>query len=268
MSPQRSGLKSAVFALCVVGQCELCAAGVTRAGEPAIAAPAPSVSRPAEVRTVILPAADYRLQYEQSFGKAGALEDFAASDPQVWRIASTNDGHMLELFGQSRYQPPVRSPVNLALIRDRIFGDFVLECDLMQTGREYGHRDMCLFFGFESPSRFYYAHIATAADDHAHNIFVVNDQPRTKIANETTKGVNWGLNVWHRVRVERTIGDGMIKVYFDDLKRPIMVAQDRTFGAGYIGFGSFDDTGMIANIRIWGPKVETKPGPLFVHPKP
>jgi hypothetical protein len=251
-----------------MGLCELCAANLARAGEPAVAAPQPPVSRPVEIGPVKLPAADHRLQYEQSFGKADALGDFVTSDPQVWRIAATHEVPALELMGQSRYQPPVRSPVNLALIRDRIFGDFVLECDLMQTGREYGHRDMCLFFGFESPSRFYYAHIATAADDHAHNIFVVNDQPRTKVATETTKGVNWGLNVWHRVRVERTIGDGMIKVYFDDLKQPIMVAEDRTFGAGYVGFGSFDDTGMIANVRIWGPAMETKPGPLFVPPKP
>jgi hypothetical protein len=208
----------------------------------------------------------YRLLYEESFENAEALADFVTTDAQAWRIASIEQKHALELSAQSRYQPPVRSPVNMAMIRDRVFGDFVMECDLMQTGREYGHRDMCLFFGFESPSRFYYAHIATAADDHAHNIFVVNEQPRTKIADETTQGVNWGLNVWHRVRIERTLEDGLIKVYYDDLKKPIMVATDETFRTGYIGFGSFDDTGMIANIRVWGPPVEMKPGPQFVQP--
>ena len=31
--------------------------------------------------------------------------------------------------------------------------DFVLEADLLQTGRQYGHRDLCLFFGFVSPIR-------------------------------------------------------------------------------------------------------------------
>jgi hypothetical protein len=208
------------------------------------------------------------LLYEQSFREADALLGFAMSDPAAWRLASTERAQTLELFAQSRYQPPVRSPVNLAFIKDQVFGDFILECDLMQTGREYGHRDMCLFFGFESPSRFYYAHIATAADDHAHNVFVVNEKPRTKIARETTKGVNWGLNVWHRVRLERTLADGLIKVYFDDLEKPIMVAEDRTFGAGYIGFGSFDDTGMISNIRIWGPSMVRKPGPQFSTPEP
>jgi hypothetical protein len=213
----------------------------------------------------VLPA-NYRLLYEQTFENAEALGDFVTSDPKAWRLASTERGRTLELSAQSRYKPSVRSPVNLAMIRDRVFGDFILECDLMQTGREYGHRDMCLYFGFESPSRFYYAHMATAADDHAHNVFVVREQPRTKIGTETTKGVDWGQNAWHRVRIERTLADGLIKVYFDDLQRPIMVARDRTLGAGYIGFGSFDDTGMIDNIRIWGPSLELKPGPRFPQP--
>jgi hypothetical protein len=242
--------------LSILGLCGICTgAVVSRAGEPGPAADA-----------VHLPSTDYRLLYEQSFENAEALADFVATDGRAWRIAATERGDALELFAQSRYQPKVRSPVNLAMIRDRVFGDFVMECDLIQTGREYGHRDMCLFFGFESPSRFYYAHIATAADDHAHNIFVVNESPRTKIGTETTKGVDWGLNVWHRVRIERTLADGLIKVYFDDLKKPILVARDRTFGAGYVGFGSFDDTGMVANIRIWGPSVEKKPGPVFPRP--
>src|SRR5881628_2802121 len=87
-------------------------------------------------------------------------------------------------------------------------------------------------------------------DDHAHNVFIVKNAPRTKIAKETTKGVNWGLNVWHKVRLERKLSDGTIKVFFDDLAKPIMVAEDKTFGAGRIGFGSFDDTGRLDNIRI------------------
>ena len=137
---------------------------------------------------------------------------------------------------------------------------------MIQTGREYGHRDMCLFFGFQEPSKFYYAHIATAADDHAHNVFIVKDAPRTKIAKETTKGVNWGLEVWHKVRLERKASDGSIKVYFDDLTKPIMVAEDKTFASGYIGFGSFDDTGKVDNIKIWGPVVETKKTGFFAKP--
>ena len=198
--------------------------------------------------------AHYKLVYEQKFDNDAALKDFLMTDPGAWKRARTNVT-ALELVRQSKYAPAVRSPINIALLGDKLLTDFVLEADLMQTGREYGHRDMCLFFGFQSPTNFYYAHIATAADDHAHNVFIVNGAPRTKIAKETTKGVNWGLGVWHHVRLERRSADGAILVYFDDMTKPIMMAEDKTFTSGYVGFGSFDDTGMVDNVRIWAPAV-------------
>lgn len=199
-------------------------------------------------------------EYEQKFDTPAALKDFLMTDARAWRFSPSN---ALELTKQSQYKPIVRSPVNIALIRDKVFEDFVLEADLIQTGREYGHRDMCIFFGFQTPTNFYYAHIATAADPNAHNIFIVNGKPRTNIAKKTTKGVNWGLGVWHKVRLERRISEGSIRVFFDDMSEPIMVAEDRNFGAGYVGFGSFDDTGMIDNIRIRSEKVTTKKADFF-----
>ena len=210
--------------------------------------------------------AGYKLLYEQSFDGETALKDFVFTDPKAWKVAKDEKGAALELLTQSQYQPPVRSPVNIALIADKIFSDFILEADFIQTGREYGHRDMCIFFGMKDPAKFYYVHIATAADPNAHNIFIVNDKPRINIAKETTKGVNWGLGIWHKVHLERKLADGGIRVFFDDMTKPIMLAEEKTFGAGYIGFGSFDDTGKVDNIRIWGPSVETKAPDFFSRP--
>ncbi|MGE3311195.1 MAG: hypothetical protein AB7O66_14600 [Limisphaerales bacterium] len=208
--------------------------------------------------------AGFRLVLEQHFDDAGALDRFAFTDPAAWKWAADDQGFALELTTQSKYAPPVRSPVNIALIGDRIFGDFILEVDLIQTGEEYGHRDMCLFFGMQDPTHFYYVHMATKADDHAHNVFIVKGVPRTKIGKETTQGVNWGLGIWHTVRLERRVADGTIRVYFDDPTKPVMIAVDKTFGAGWIGFGSFDDTGKVDNIRIWAPgEPETKKVPFY-----
>ncbi|MBK9137921.1 MAG: hypothetical protein IPM17_04050 [Verrucomicrobia bacterium] len=214
----------------------------------------PEFASAAAVPAAEIPAG-YRLLYEQNFAAPAALGDFEFSDPAAWRWTAEAGGRpgALELFQQSRYTPRVRSPFNIALLAGREFGDFVLEVDLVQTGREYGHRDMVIVFAAKDPANFYYAHLATKADDHAHNIFLVNDEPRRKIADTTTDGVNWGLEVWHTVRVERRVEAGSIKVFFDDLTTPIMTANDRHFDYGRIGFGSFDDTGKVARIRIWGP---------------
>jgi hypothetical protein len=50
------------------------------------------------------------------------------------------------------------------------------------------------------------------------------------------------------------------------MSAPVMTARDKTHGAGYIGFGSFDDTGKIDDIRIWGPSMEKKETTFFHRP--
>jgi len=205
----------------------------------------------------------YKLLYAQDFSGPGAIRDFVMTDPGAWSVSKEGDRPALELTRQSRYTPPYRSPLNIALIGPKVFGDCVIEAECIQTGREYGHRDMVFVFGFQSPAQFYYAHIATQADEHANNIFLVNNAPRTKIARETNRGNDWGLNVWHKVRIERKASDGTIRVFFDDMRRPIMEAEDKTFGPGWVGFGSFDDTGKVAHVRVWGPDAEEKQAPPF-----
>ena len=169
----------------------------------------------------------------------------------------------LELFGECDYAPKVRSPRCIALLDQVEVEDFVMEVRLKQTGRDYGHRDMCIFFGFEGPSRYYYVHLASKADDHAHNIFLVDNAARRKIATRTTEGVDWGRDLWHRVLVERRASDGLIAVYFDSEAEPIMIAHDRTLGWGRVGVGSFDDTGMVDYIQVRTGHVRRARSPVF-----
>jgi hypothetical protein len=207
--------------------------------------------------------AGYRLVFEQHFDSPESLLGLRSTDPGAWRWSDEGQSRALELQRQSQYQPKFRSPVNIALIGDQRFGDFILEVDLLQTGKEYGHRDMCLFYGVQDAENFYYTHIATKADPNAHNTFIVNGAPRKNFAHQTTQGVNWGLGVWHHVRLERKLSDGTIRVFFDDMTQPIMQAVDKTFGSGWIGFGSFDDTGKVDNLRIWSPTTPESTAPTF-----
>jgi len=202
--------------------------------------------------------ADFQLLYPQNGAKSAVLADFSLTDATAWKVSDTDGRPALELVKQSAYKPAVRSPVNIALLKDKLWGDVIIEADCLQTGKEYGHRDMIFVYGYLSPVKYYYTHIATAADDRAHNCFIVNEAPRAKFAKDVTKGVNWGLGVWHHVRIERRASEGPVRVFFDDMEKPIMTGEDKTFGAGAIGFGSFDDTGKVANIRVWAKSVETR----------
>ncbi len=199
---------------------------------------------------------DFKLVYEQSFDTKDPMQDFAFTQSDKWIMSEGKKGKALEFTGKSDYQPPFRSPHTFAFIKNLIAGSFVMEADLMQTGKEYGHRDMCIAFGLQDPSHFYYAHMATKMDDNAHQIMLVNGAPRTKISSFTTEGVKWGEGTWQKVRVERNIEDGSIKIFFDG--KLIEEAKDKTFGAGYIGFGSFDDSGKVDNIKIWAKDVKKK----------
>lgn len=201
----------------------------------------------------------YSLLFYQDFEEATARDDFVFTDAKAWELRLGGAEGTLDLVRQSNYEPPHRSPVNIALIRNWKFRDFVLEVNLLQTGRVYNHQDMCIFFGFQDPAHFYYTHIAVTPDDHAHNIFIVDDAPRTKLADNPDEGVTWGQNVWHTARLERNVQSGTIRVFFDNMETPILQADDTSFGEGYIGFGSFDDDGKVDNVKIWGPSARYAP---------
>ncbi|MBN9121981.1 MAG: hypothetical protein J0I06_23035 [Planctomycetes bacterium] len=43
---------------------------------------------------------------------------------------------------------------------------------------------------------------------------------------------------------------GKIEVYIDDMTKPIMRAEDKTFQHGFMEFGSFDDTGRFRRLTL------------------
>lgn len=173
------------------------------------------------------------------------------TDASAWQIERDGDQNIYRLTKQSDYRPPHRSPVNIALLQDIHVSDFTLDAWVRSTSREYGHRDLCLFFGYQDPAHFYYVHLGRKADDHANQIFIVNDAARAKISTTSTPGTPWTDN-WHQVRLTRDVESGAIAVYFDDLEKPAMTAEDKTFAWGRVGLGSFDDTGDFDDIRLHG----------------
>lgn len=183
------------------------------------------------------------------------LDGWEFTDPGAWERKKVDGDYVLALVGSSDYNPPVKSPKSIAWIKGLEAGDFVLEADVRQTGREYGHRDLCLFLGKQDASHFYYVHIASKADDHANSIFIVDGKPRTSIAKTRTEGTEWGNGV-HHVKLERDVRSGSIRVYFDDMENPVMTAEDTSFGVGGIGVGSFDDVGQFDNVVVRGRKTE------------
>jgi hypothetical protein len=193
---------------------------------------------------------EWPVLYETGFDNL-RLSDWSTTDPNAWKLEEQGGNRVWHQFQQSQVQTPVRSPFNRAVVQGILVGDFQLDVDVQSTARDYPHRSLCLFFGYQDPAHFYYVHLGQRADDHANQIFIVNEAPRTKISRTTTEGTPWD-NEWHRVRIRRSVSDGAIAVYFDDMESPVMTAQDRTFTWGRVGIGSFDDTGRFDNLTLRG----------------
>ena len=145
----------------------------------------------------------------------------------------------------------------MSLLKDVAVSDMVLTAKVHSTHPDYGHRDAVIVFGYQDPAHFYYVHLGKQADDHANQIFIVNDAARVKISLTSTSGTNWDDN-WHTVKIVRKVEDGTIEIYFDDMNKPVMTAKDKTFAWGRIGVGTFDDTSDWDDIVIRGTKVERK----------
>lgn len=182
------------------------------------------------------------------------------TDPEEWKFA--DDGWKLKVTDSkahtsvlslhkkaSNYLPFYRSPRHIAWLKTASFESFELDVDILSTHKDYNHRDVCLFFGYQSPSEFYYVHLGKKTDPHANQIFIVNKAERIKISTKTTPGTNWDQK-WHHVRVRRDATTGQIRVFFDDMDEPVMIAKDKTFGRGLVGLGSFDDTADFDNLKI------------------
>ena len=178
-------------------------------------------------------------------------ERWQPMDAAAWKEVQQDGNTFYSMFKDSEYKPPVRSPSNFALLKDITVTDFTLDLQMRSTQEIYGHQDLCLFFGYQDPSHFYYVHLGREADEHANSIFLVDGKPRVSIAAERTTGTDWS-KTWHHIRIKRDTKSGSILVYFDDMKTPVMKTTDNSFLHGRIGIGSFDDTGDFDDIRLIG----------------
>lgn len=199
---------------------------------------------------------DFPLVFSDDFEKGA--DRWEPSDPKGWKITKTDRGNVFSQHQKaSAYKPPHRSPFHIALVKDVVVGDFIFEARCRSTVKDYGHRDLCLFFGHQDAGHFYYVHLGKKTDDHANQIFIVDGAARKKISTKTTPGTDWD-DAWHTVRVIRKADAGTIEVFFDDMKKPVMTATDRKFLRGRVGVGSFDDTGDWDDVKLWGTRVEKK----------
>jgi acetyl esterase/lipase len=172
------------------------------------------------------------------------------TDDSSWALLEAGGNHS---FAQTRrvsnYQPKVRSPHNIALIRDFEVDDFVLTFRVRSTNDTGDHRDCCVFFGHQDAEHFYYVHLGARPDPASGQIMIVNNEPRRPLTDNKNL-VPWD-DQWHNVKLVRNSKDGTIAIYFDDMTKPVMSTVDRAFAKGRVGIGSFDDMNEFDDVQVF-----------------
>ncbi len=178
--------------------------------------------------------------------------DWTFADPAAWTLKPEDGRVVLTLKQQQNYKPKVRSPFNLAWLKTTEWKSFTLTVEGQLTKFDAGNNDLCIAFAGQDDTRFYYAHLGEKADANHHQIHLVDHADRRPITATRTEGSPWQPGHWHRLKLVHDTVTGKITVFFDNMEKPVLTAQDKTLGHGWIGLGSFDDLGKFRNLQIQG----------------
>ncbi len=181
--------------------------------------------------------------------EARGLRDWDLDGNGAWTVR----GQALVLAKAGVPGGAIRRPAAIALYKGDALTDFVFEVDVRSTAPvDLAVRDVLMIFGYRSPTQFYYVHLAAKTDPVHNGIFVVNDADRRRV-DDATAAARLKDQAWHRIRLERVVATGSIKVFFDGERVPLLSATDRTLPSGRIGVGSFDETGEFRGFEVRTP---------------
>jgi hypothetical protein len=182
-------------------------------------------------------------------------ENWDPVTPEKWAFRDRQA--ILTEPGQAR--PGPRRPFEYAVLTaGPELGSVQIEGDVrIDTPVEVTNRDVIIVFGWQSDTRFYYAHLSTDNTIYPHNgIFVVDDADRVRIDHQWNGRFGAPPAItdadWHHVEVTHCAATGEIAVYVDGSDVPLMTAVDTTFSSGRVGFGSFDNIGRLRDLTVHG----------------
>lgn len=177
-----------------------------------------------------------------------ALSRFTLDGSGLWVVKD----RMLILEKAGTPGGPIRRPSALAVLQSDPLERATVQVEMRSTAPEdMKNRDLEIIFGYESPTRFYYVHLAGITDANHNGIFLVDNKDRRRI-DDGTAAPQLKDREWHRVRLERDGATGRIEIFFDETAQPALRATDTTIAAGRVGLGSFDDTGEFRLFAVSG----------------
>ncbi len=177
----------------------------------------------------------------------GGLESWHVPLPADWELAVEDGNHFLRLAEEGPIGDP-RRPVKFALWEPGCVSDFQAQVKMRRGGKS-----LLVAFGFQDRGHFYYAHVSRDdGDSRVHNgVFKVSGGKRYRIGGMGAKPV-LPTTDWRTVRVARKTGPGSIHVYINGEDQARFHVVDTSFSYGWVGVGSFDETGDFDDFQLRG----------------
>ncbi|MGD0223511.1 MAG: hypothetical protein ABSF71_14345 [Terriglobia bacterium] len=186
-----------------------------------------------------------KINFHDDFS-SGKLDAWQFPFPEDWVVKAEGPLHFLHMLRNREPLIP-RRPQQFSRVKGINVGSFNLETRVRREGSS-----MAIAFNYVDNLHFYYTHLSVdpGAKVDVHNgIFLVDGAPRRRIAGTEAAPALPDTN-WHRVRVERDVDSGSIKVFVDNDPQPRFSVVDNTFKCGQVGLGSFDETGDFADVKL------------------
>lgn len=197
----------------------------------------------------------YILQYQQNFSAGKSLGDFQFTTLRKWGLQTSKGNYYLQLSDENPANGIPSPPQNLAVLKNHIFGDFILEADIMPYADQSGFKEACLFLGLKDTTKYYYIHLPAETDSIRPAIYVLKNALVKRLTENDIPSLAWTEDKWHKVRIERNIVSRTIRVFVDNMTMPLMYIKDYELVMGSIGFGSAKCGARFDNISIWAPTV-------------
>ncbi len=183
-----------------------------------------------------------------SFASAEHIADWDLDGSGRWTMGNG----LLILATPGVPSGPIRRPAAIAILKTPPLVRATVQAQMRSTAPlDVVNRDLEIVFGYESPTRFYYVHLAGITNDVHNGVFLVAGADRRRLDPGTTPPQLKDQN-WHGVRLERDGSTGRVQVYVDGSRTPAWDLVDATIRGGRVGLGSFDDTGEFRDVVVKG----------------
>ena len=188
--------------------------------------------------TVVADSSTHQLFADFSFEKKADVADWQVRKGSEWSLSPEKGLYQLTKPGK---QGEFRRPMSWSVWKGQQVGAFEVNVRARcLTPTKVKGRDVLIIFGFQDPDHYYYVHLS-AENAKVHNIFAkVDGGERTPLPLKGERVPRLLEDGFQTLKVTHDPATGEVAAWVDG--KPALQAVDKTFGGGYVGVGSFDDT--------------------------